>query len=276
MNLTIGYSPCPNDCFVFDALVNKKIDTEGLNFEVILEDIETLNKKALEGHLDITKLSFHAYVYNLKQYILLRAGSALGFNCGPILVKSAKSKIKNLDDISVAIPGKLTTANFLLSLAYPNLKNKIEYTFSDIEEAVLKGKVDAGLIIHENRFTYHEKGLVKIIDLGEYWNSLIQAPIPLGGIVIKRHLDKDLQQKVNKLIKKSVEFAFQNPESSMQYVKQNAQEMNEEVMKKHINLYVNSFSLDLGDIGINAVKLMFNKGKELKLFDFETNQLIID
>jgi 1,4-dihydroxy-6-naphthoate synthase len=136
--------------------------------------------------------------------------------------------------------------------------------------------VDAGLIIHENRFTYHEKGLVKIIDLGEYWNSLIQAPIPLGGIVIKRHLDKDLQQKVNKLIKKSVEFAFQNPESSMQYVKQNAQEMNEEVMKKHINLYVNSFSLDLGDIGINAVELMFNKGKELKLFDFETNQLIID
>lgn len=276
MNLTIGYSPCPNDCFVFDALVNKKIDTEGLNFEVILEDIETLNKKALEGQLDITKLSFHAYVYNLKQYILLRAGSALGFNCGPILVKSIKSKIKNLDDISVAIPGKLTTANFLLSLAYPNLKNKIEYTFSDIEEAVLKGKVDAGLIIHENRFTYHEKGLVKIIDLGEYWNSLIQAPIPLGGIVIKRHLDKDLQQKVNKLIKKSVEFAFQNPESSMQYVKQNAQEMNEEVMKKHINLYVNSFSLDLGDIGINAVELMFNKGKELKLFDFETNQLIID
>jgi len=221
MNLTIGYSPCPNDCFVFDALVNKKIDTEGLNFEVILEDIETLNKKALEGHLDITKLSFHAYVYNLKQYILLRAGSALGFNCGPILVTSAKSKIKNLDDISVAIPGKLTTANFLLSLAYPNLKNKIEYTFSDIEEAVLKGKVD-------------------------------------------------------KLIKNSVEFAFQNPESSMQYVKQNAQEMNEEVMKKHINLYVNSFSLDLGDIGINAVELMFNKGKELKLFDFETNQLIID
>lgn len=164
----------------------------------------------------------------------------------------------------------------MLSLAYPNLKNKIEYTFSDIEEAVLKGKVDAGLIIHENRFTYHEKGLVKIIDLGEYWNSLIKAPIPLGGIVIKRHLDKDLQQKVNKLIKKSVEFAFQNPESSMQYVKQNAQEMNEEVMKKHINLYVNSFSLDLGDIGINAVELMFNKGKELKLFDFETNQLIID
>lgn len=276
MTLTIGYSPCPNDCFVFDALVHKKIDTEGLNFEVILEDIETLNKKALEGRLDITKLSFHAYAYNLKKYILLRAGSALGFNCGPILIKSASSNIKNLDLVTVAIPGKLTTANFLLSLAYPNLKNKIEYTFSDIEEAVLKGEVDAGLIIHENRFTYHEKGLVKIIDLGEYWDSLIQAPIPLGGIVIKRHLDKNLQQKVNKLIKKSVEFAFQNPESPMQYVKQNAQEMNEEVMKKHINLYVNSFSLDLGDIGINAIKLMFNKGKELKLFDFETNQLIID
>ncbi len=274
--LTLGYSPCPNDCFIFDALVHKKIDTEGLDVETRLEDVETLNREALKGTLDITKLSFHAYAYALEHYILLRSGSALGFNCGPLLIKNSKLKIKNLDDLKVAIPGKMTTANFLLSLAIPNLKNKIEYVFSDIENAVLSGEVDAGLIIHENRFTYQEKGLEKIMDLGEYWESFIHAPIPLGGIVIKRNLETDLQQKVNRLIRKSVEFAFKNPESSMSYVRQHAQEMNESVMKQHIALYVNDFSIDLGETGINAINLMFAKAKELNLFDYSNNKLIID
>jgi 1,4-dihydroxy-6-naphthoate synthase len=276
MTLTLGYSPCPNDCFIFDALLHKKIDTEGLDFEVQHEDVETLNRKALKGELDITKLSFHAYAYVLEKYILLRAGSALGFNCGPLLVENGKWKMENVENMKVAIPGKMTTANFLLSLAYPGLKNKIEYVFSDIEDAVLRGEVNAGLIIHENRFTYEQKGLKKVTDLGEYWNSLIHAPIPLGGIVIKRNMDPDLQQKVNRLIKQSVEFAFVNPESSMPYVKEHAQAMSEEVMKKHIALYVNDFSVDLGDIGINAVKLMFNKAKELNLFDFQDKKLVID
>lgn len=277
MKLTIGYSPCPNDCFIFDALIHNKIDTEGLEFEVQLEDVETLNKKALNGELDITKLSYHAYAYALQNYILLRSGSALGFNCGPLLITRHPERSRRMDDdLKIAIPGKLTTANLLLSIAYPNLKNKIEYVFSDIENAVLSGEVDAGLIIHENRFTYQEKGLEKIIDLGEFWDSLIHAPIPLGGIVIKRNLSTDIQQKVNRLIKKSVEFAFANPESCMTYVKAHAQEMSEEVMKKHIALYVNDFSVDLGETGINAVKLLFGKAIELKLFNYSNEKLVID
>ncbi len=276
MKLSLGYSPCPNDCFIFDALVHNKIDTEGLEFDVELSDVETLNVKALSGELDITKLSFHAYGYVLDKYILLRSGSALGFNCGPLLVRSKELGDRKVEDLIIAIPGKMTTANFLLTLAYPDLKNKIEYVFNEIEDAVLTGKVDAGLLIHENRFTYEQKGLKKIIDLGEYWNSLIHAPIPLGGIVIKRNLESELQQKVNRVIKKSVEYAFANPESCMPYVKAHAQEMSEEVMKKHIGLYVNKFSVDLGEEGMGAVNLMFSKANELNLFDFGNEKLVID
>lgn len=276
MTLSLGYSPCPNDCFIFDALVHKKIDTEGLDFEVQLEDVETLNRKALAGELDITKLSFHAYAYVIEKYILLRAGSALGFNCGPLLIENGKWDAANAEDMTIAIPGKMTTANFLLSLAFPTLRNKTEYVFSDIEDAVLRGEVNAGLIIHENRFTYQQKGLKKVMDLGEYWDALIHAPIPLGGIVIKRELDTELQQKVNRLIKKSVEFAFANPESSMPYVKAHAQAMSEDVMKKHIELYVNGFSIDLGTTGTDAVKLMFDKAKENNLFNLPAVQLVID
>ena len=276
MKLSLGYSPCPNDCFIFDALLHKKIDTEGIEVEVQLEDVETLNRRALKGELDITKLSFHAYAYVMQHYILLRAGSALGFNCGPLLVENGQWKGDHLENMRVAIPGKMTTANFLLSLAYPQLKNRTEYVFSDIEDAVLRGEVDAGLIIHENRFTYEQKGLKKVQDLGEFWDSLIHAPIPLGGIVIKRNLDPELQQKVNRLIRKSVEYAFANPQSSMPYVKEHAQAMSEEVMKKHIALYVNDFSVDLGQKGIQAVELMFNKAKELGLFEFKNEKLIID
>jgi 1,4-dihydroxy-6-naphthoate synthase len=277
MKLSLGYSPCPNDCFIFDALVHKKIDTEGLDFDVKLEDVETLNRMALEGKLDITKLSFHAYAYVMDKYILLRAGSALGFNCGPILIQDSRFKIQDSkEEWRVAIPGKMTTANFLLSLAFPQVKDKREYVFSEIEEAVLNGEVDAGLIIHENRFTYEQKGLKKIMDLGEYWDSQIQAPIPLGGIVIKRSFDAELQKKVNRLIRKSVEYAFANPQSSMPYVREHAQEMDEEVMKKHIALYVNDFSVDLDELGEKAVHLMFNKARELKLFQFNGEKLMID
>jgi 1,4-dihydroxy-6-naphthoate synthase len=253
----------------------------------VLADVEALNQKALKGEHDITKLSFHAYAYVLDKYILLRAGSALGFNCGPLLVRSSELGDRRWEallqtpntqhpTLKIAIPGKMTTANFLLSLAYPNLQNKVEYVFSEIENAVLKGEVDAGLIIHENRFTYQDKGLEKIMDLGEYWNSLIQAPIPLGGIVIRREFDKVLQQKVNRLIRKSVEYAFANPQSSMPYVREHAQEMSEEVMKKHIDLYVNRFSVDLGEEGIGAVELMFNKTKETGLFSFKETKLVIE
>jgi 1,4-dihydroxy-6-naphthoate synthase len=242
MNFSLGFSPCPNDCFIFDALVHKKIDTQGIDFTIVMEDVEALNNRAFKEELDITKLSYHAFLYLTNQYALLNSGSALGFNCGPLLVKDSKIKIKNIDTVSIAIPGKYTTANFLLSLAFPNAKNKKEILFSDIEGAVLSHQVDAGLLIHENRFTFEEKGLEKIIDLGEFWEGLIHAPIPLGGIVVKRNVDTKLQKTIDALIKQSVEFAFANPESCMPFVKQHAQEMSEEVMKKHIALYVNQFS----------------------------------
>lgn len=265
-SLTLGFSPCPNDCFIFDALIHHKIDTEGLQFNVVMEDVEALNQKAFREELDITKLSYHAYAHLTKQYQLLDAGSALGKGCGPLLIaksdeiKNDKLKIKNA---KIAIPGKYTTGNFLFSLAFPGAKNKVELLFSEIEDAVLSGKADAGLIIHENRFTYEQKGLKKIIDLGEYWETLTKAPIPLGGIAIKRSLPDDLKQKVNRVLRKSVEYAFANPKSSFNFVKAHAQEMSEEVMYKHIDLYVNKFSLDLGDEGKRAIQLLFDKAQGL-------------
>lgn len=275
MNFSLGFSPCPNDCFIFDALVHKKIDTQGIDFSVIMEDVEALNNKAFKQELDITKLSYHAFIYLTHQYALLNSGSALGFNCGPLLVKDSKNEIKDINAASIAIPGKYTTANFLLSLAFPDAKNKKELLFSDIESAVLSNQVDAGLLIHENRFTYEEKGLEKIIDLGEFWDSLIHAPIPLGGIVVKRSIDVKLQKTIDSLIKQSVEFAFANPESCMNFVKQHAQEMSEEVMKKHIALYVNDFSVDLGTVGKNAIQLLFDKAIETKLIEVVAPQIFV-
>ena len=180
-----------------------------------------------------------------------------------------------MDNARIAIPGKNTTANFLLSLAFPEAKNKTEVLFSEIEQGVLDGKYDAGLIIHESRFTYEEKGLKKIIDLGEFWESLIHAPIPLGGIVARRNFDNDLLQKINRVIKKSVEYAYENTADVMPYVKAHAQEMNEEVMKKHIDLYVNEYSIDLGETGMKAVNLLFNKAKEISLIKNTVQPLII-
>ncbi len=295
--LSLGFSPCPNDCFIFDALVHGKIDTEGLEFEVVMEDVEALNRKAFEKELDITKLSFHAYAYLSNEYKLLNAGSALGFNCGPLLVQSSEFRVQNgiaeaphspphspshshspnselrtnnsqlstIDSQLIAIPGKYTTANFLLSIAFPEAKNKKEMLFSSIENALLSGEVDAGLLIHENRFTYEQKGLKKIIDLGEFWENLIHAPIPLGGIVTRRRFPVELQKKIDRVIRKSIEYAFAHPESCMDFVKVHAQEMSEDVMKKHIALYVNEYSKDLGELGKKAVNLLFDKARSLKL-----------
>lgn len=275
MNFSLGFSPCPNDCFIFDALIHHKIDTQGIDFTVVMEDVEALNNRAFKQELDITKLSYHAFLYLTYEYALLNSGSALGFNCGPLLVKKTGAVVENINAAIIAIPGKYTTANFLLSLAFPNAKNKKEMLFSDIESAVLTNKVDTGLLIHENRFTYQEKGLEKIMDLGEYWESLIQAPIPLGGIVVKRSIDNKLQRTIDALIKQSVEFAFANPESCMAFVKEHAQEMSEEVMKKHIALYVNQFTIDLGIVGKKAVQLLIDKAIETKLIKEVASQIFV-
>jgi 1,4-dihydroxy-6-naphthoate synthase len=264
MKLTLGFSPCPNDTFIFDAMLHGKIDTEGLDFEIVMEDVEALNQRAFRGELQVTKLSYHAFAYCLEHYILLDAGSALGNNCGPLLI--AKSNTIPLTATTlIAIPGNYTTANFLLSLAFPQLKNKQTFLFSAIETAILEDKVAAGLIIHENRFTYQQKGLEKIIDCGEYWETLTGLPIPLGGIVIQRHLPAELQQKVNRVLRRSVQFALANPSQTLDFVRPHAQEMSEAVMLQHIGLYVNRYTVELGDVGRQAVQHLFDKARALEL-----------
>jgi 1,4-dihydroxy-6-naphthoate synthase len=267
MTLTLAYSPCPNDCFMFDAMVHGRIDTEGLEFEVRLLDIDALNAAAIAGEFDATKLSFHAYPYCAHSYVLLDAGSALGKGCGPLLV--SKREIPQSEvaagGVRIAIPGRLTTANFLCGLAFPQAQDKTTIVFSDIEPAVLDGRFDAGLIIHENRFTYEAKGLKKIIDLGEFWEAETGAPIPLGGIVMRRALSDEVKQVVNRVMRRSVEYAFAHPEASLPYVRAHAQEMSEEVMYKHIDLYVNEYSLDLGSEGRRAIELMFARANALGL-----------
>lgn len=269
MKLTLGFSPCPNDTFIFDALIHHKIDTEGLEFEVSYDDVETLNQKALRGELAITKLSFHAFAYVANQYALLDAGSALGFGVGPLLISKNHFDGENDAELQtpgaklrVGIPGKYTTANFLLGIAYPHLQNKQELVFSEIESALLNGQIDLGLIIHENRFTYQDKGLTKIVDLGDYWEKLTGCAIPLGGIVINRNLDREVQLKVNRLIRQSVEFAFAHPKSGIDFIRQHAQAMEESVMYKHIELYVNKYSINLGEEGRKAVDTLFKLAQE--------------
>ena len=256
MNLSLAFSPCPNDTFVFDALVNNKIDTCGLNFKVHMHDIEQLNKKSLEQTFDITKLSFNAYALCHEKYVILDSGAALGKNCGPLLIKKPAKILHN--DSLVAIPGEMTTANMLFKMAYPKMKNIKEYLFSDIEEMVINDHVDAGLIIHENRFTYQNKGLVKILDLGEFWTNNTALPLPLGGIMASRSLDLSIQKKVNSLINLSVKYAFDNPRSSLNYTKLHCQEMDNDVIASHIDLYVNQYSLSLGTTGENAIKILLS------------------
>ena len=274
-SISLGFSPCPNDCFIFDAMVHGKIDTEGLNFQLVIEDVEALNKNAFLQKIDVTKLSYYAYAHLTDYYVLLDAGSALGRKCGPVLISKARFSDSEISDLKIAIPGKFTTANLLFSLAFPLAKNKIEMLFSDIERAILIQQVDAGLIIHESRFTYEDKGLIKIIDLGEFWEESTKAPIPLGGIVARRDLPEDLKQKINRVIKRSVLYALNNPLASRDFIKAHAQEMDEKVMYKHINLYVNNFSVDLGQEGKRAVNLLFEKAAEKKLIPEIKNNLMI-
>jgi 1,4-dihydroxy-6-naphthoate synthase len=253
MKLTIGFSPCPNDTFIFDALVNKKIDTGNIEFEVFMEDVETLNRMALQEKLDITKISYGVLPRILPAYRVLDSGSALGKGVGPILVSAVPVELENVPDLSIALPGIHTTANMLFTLAFPQAVKKVYMVFSDIEDAVLRGEINLGVLIHENRFTYENKGLHKVLDLGEYWEHNTQCPIPLGGIVMNRQFDIKLMNTISGLIKESLEYSRKTYPELSDYVKQHAQEMEEDVMRKHIDLYVNHYSLSLGSEGRAAV-----------------------
>ena len=262
MKLTLGFSPCPNDTFIFDALVNGRIDTEGLKFEYFLADVEELNRKAFTSQVDITKISSHAYAYTAQNYSILDSGSALGYGNGPLLISKRFIDPETLNEARIAIPGKYTTANLLFSISWPHALNRKEYLFSDIEEALLRDEADAGLIIHETRFTYQMKGLQKIADMGELWEGLTGLPIPLGIIVINRKIPEDIALKFNRILRRSIEFAIGNSEASHDFVSSNAREMDRLVMKKHIRLFVNDFSLHLGIDGRKALNELYRIAHE--------------
>ena len=265
MRLTLGFSPCPNDTFIFEALVHRRVDTEGIEYDWFLADVEELNRRALDGSVDITKMSFHAYAWAANNYLLLDSGSALGRNNGPLVVSRRKIYPDELNDALIAIPGRYTTANLLFSIFWPGAQRKREYLFSDIPEAVLSGEADAGLIIHETRFTYQAMGLKKVADTGEEWDKLTGLPIPLGGIVVHRSVSDDTAARVNRAIRRSLEYARANPSASIDFIRKNARELEAEVTREHINLYVNDFSLSLGKEGREAVERLFAVAYERKV-----------
>lgn len=262
MKLTLGFSPCPNDTFIFEAMVHGRIDTEGLEFDWFLADVEELNRRAIEGRVDITKMSYHAYARAAARYLILDAGSALGRGNGPLVISSRTLRPDELDDALIAIPGLYTTANLLFSIFWPAASRKREYLFSDIPGAVLSGEVDAGLIIHETRFTYQAMGLKKVADTGERWEELTGLPIPLGGIVVNRAMDKATAAKVNRAVRRSIDYARASPGESADFIRKNARETDAMVTREHIELFVNSFSLSLGQEGRAAIERLFSVATE--------------
>ena len=265
-SLSLGYSPCPNDTFIFYAMIHGKINTDNLSFTEELLDVETLNQKAMNAELDITKISYHAFGHLRDTYSLLRSGGALGRGCGPLLIAKDNYAMEDLQHMKIAIPGKLTTACLLLKLYYSairgQLSNLIPMRFDNIVQAVAYNEVDAGLIIHESRFTYQSFGLRQIIDLGEWWEGRTGLPIPLGGIIANHSLGKDVIVKVNTVLKRSVEYAFESPSEPMRYIKQHSQELSEDVINKHIDLYVNDFSIDIGKQGEKAITELLSRAED--------------
>lgn len=257
MKLTLGFSPCPNDTFIFDAMVHGRIDTEGLEFDYFLVDVEELNKRAFASQVDITKISCHAFAYIAGNYRILDAGSAMTFGSGPLLISKHHVDPADLGKLRIAIPGRYTTANLLFTMAWPEAVNKTEYLFSDIENALINNEVDAGLIIHETRFTFRKKGLKKIADMGAYWDRLTGLPVPLGSIIINRKIPVETAKKVNRVLRRSIEHAREDSMASFDFVASNAREMDSIVMSNHIKLFVNDFSLDLGETGRNALKQLY-------------------
>ncbi|MBN1187409.1 MAG: 1,4-dihydroxy-6-naphthoate synthase [Bacteroidales bacterium] len=275
MKLTLGFSPCPNDTFIFDALVNKKIDAGEFEFKTIIEDVEQLNQKVIENEPDISKISFAVYPQISSAYKILSSGCALGINNGPLIISKKKIYPDEIPDVKIAIPGTHTTANLLLSIAYPRAKKKFEYLFSDIEDAILANEVDAGVIIHETRFTYQKKGLLKILDLGEFWQKATNGPLPLGGIVIRRSVNINTQRSVELLIKKSVQFALQKPISSLPFIKNYSAELDEDIISQHISLYVNEYSADMGKAGQEAIVRLFKEGSQAGCFTMPENDIFV-
>ena len=261
--MQLGYSFCPNDTFIFYALTHGKIDA--MPVEEVLEDVETLNEWALEGRLELTKVSYNAFFHVAKTYVALRSGGALGRGVGPLVI--AKKPMPSLAGAVIAIPGALTTAHLLLRLSQSPTIRTVPMRYDRIMSAVLEGEVDAGLIIHESRFTYREHGLVQLIDLGEWWEQETGLPIPLGAILARRDLGPERISKLDRAVRHSLEYAYAHPAEPRHYIRQFAQEMDEAVQQAHIDTYVNSFSLDVGDEGQRAVEELYRRAVKLDLFE---------
>ncbi len=274
--ITIGYSPCPNDTFIFYGLTHGKVKIPGIAFQERLEDVETLNRLAVEGSLDITKVSYHAVGRLRENYALLRSGGALGRGCGPLIVAKPWTKLENLRSAPVAIPGKLTTAYLLLRLFDPLIENVVVMTYDRIMQAVAGGKAAAGLIIHESRFTYPAYRLEKLLDLGEWWERRTSLPIPLGGILGRRSLGRDVLLHAEAAIRESLSYAQAHPDEIMDYCGRHAQEMQTDVMKKHIDLYVNAFSHDLTQEGLSAVRRLFTEAEARGIFPHSEQPLLAE
>ena len=263
-DLTLGYSPCPNDTFIFYALVHRLLDTH-IRVEERLEDVETLHRLALHGALDITKISYHALGHLREEYCLLRSGGALGRGCGPLVVAAQETSMDDLRGKTMAIPGKLTTANLLLQLYAEGFENLLILPFHEVMAAVRDGRAEAGVIIHESRFTYQNFGLHQVLDLGSWWEEESGLPLPLGGILARRSLGSELITAIDLAVRRSVEYAFDHPQEPRAYIKKNAQELDDGVIDSHIRLYVNDFTLDLGDQGVRAVEELLRRAEERRI-----------
>lgn len=284
MKLAIGFSPCPNDTFIFDALVNNKISSGDIDFEVVMEDVQTLNEMAIAGKLDITKISYGSLPLILDNYVVLSSGSALGKGVGPLLIAPLEIPSPAVRHCTIAIPGRHTTAHVLFSLGYPEANNKVFLRYNEIEDYVLSNTagleniaaIKLGVIIHENRFTYQDKGLVKITDLGTFWEEETGLPIPLGGIVAKRSLPSETKLKIQSLIRESLEYSYAQNGKLSDFIKENSQEMSEEVMRKHIDLYVNNFSIDLGEDGRNAIRKFLQIHGQINKFPVDLDKMFVE
>lgn len=275
MKIRIGFSTCPNDTFIFDALINGKIASEGLEFEPYLSDVEDLNLMAFRGEMDVSKLSYHAWLHVWKEYVILDAGSALGRGNGPLLVARDRSLDPQYLSLRIAIPGEYTTANLLLRLAYPHILEKRVFVFSDIEQAILEQQVDAGVLIHENRFTYQKKGLVLLRDLGEFWEQYSHTAIPLGGIMAHRRLPVPVMKSINHLIRKSLQVALDNPDGALPYMRRYAQEMEPDVLEAHVKAFVTENTFELGEEGRLAILKLIEKSLEAGLIQEEPADIFI-
>jgi 1,4-dihydroxy-6-naphthoate synthase len=274
-NLSLGYSPCPNDTFIFYPLVHGLVGSPEFSFSERLEDVETLNRLALKGELDITKISCHLLGFIRKDYCLLRSGGALGRGCGPLVVSRRFTRMGELKGRRIAVPGRYTTAYLLLRLFDPELDNIIFLPFHEIMGAVANGDADAGVIIHESRFTFSDHGLTKLLDLGDWWENETGHPIPLGGIVAKRSLGEETVAILERMLRASVEYAFAHPGAATAYIRTHSQEMSDEVCAAHIELYVNRFSLDLGSEGEAAVTTLLCRAEAAGLVPSSTESIFL-